>query len=95
MKLQCKRCKISWMPRIEGRPKWCPSCHSPYWDKERVRGVVVIKVPVVLVSRVLESKPKEPAKIVEPEAACKCGATGVMIVNGKKCCSKCGRVLGA
>jgi hypothetical protein len=94
MKLQCKRCKISWIPRIEGRPKWCPSCHSPYWDKDRVRGVVVAVEPVK-VSQVLVSKPKEPAKIAEPEATCKCGGTGVMIVNGKKCCAKCGRALGA
>ena len=73
----------------------CPSCRSAYWDKERVRGVVV--APVVKVSRVLvaESKLKEPAKIVEPEAACKCGATGVMIVGGKRKCAGCSRELGA
>ena len=94
MKLQCKRCKISWIPRIEGRPKWCPSCHSPYWDKDRVRGVVVAVEPVK-VSRVLVSKPAAQVPPVIKATACKCGATGVMIVNGKKCCAKCGRALGA
>lgn len=77
MKLQCKRCKISWLPRIEGRPKWCPSCHSPYWDKDRVRVVMVAGGNVELarlVSRVAgsgvvvaESKKPEPTIIVEEE----------------------------
>jgi hypothetical protein len=70
MKLRCLRCRVSWMPRIEGRPKWCPSCHSPYWDKERVRGVAVKSVAVVQVSRssgVVESKKPEPIIIQEEE----------------------------
>ena len=93
---KCKRCKYSWFPRQEARARWCPSCHSPYWDKDKVRGVVVSAVPVK-VSRVpgvaVAIKP-EPAKIVEPKAGCKCGATGVMLVGGKRCCAKCGRSLG-
>lgn len=108
MKLQCKRCKISWLPRIEGRPKWCPSCHSPYWDKDRVRVVMVAggnvelaclvsrvagSGVVVPVSRVPKSKPSTQVQPVT--AACKCGATGVMIVGGKRKCAACGRELGA
>jgi hypothetical protein len=25
-----------WVPRILGRPKQCPNCHNPNWDKGRV-----------------------------------------------------------
>ncbi len=34
---QCNRCKHIWVPRTDKRPKFCPICHSPYWDKERIR----------------------------------------------------------
>ena len=91
MRLKCLRCKVSWLPRIEGRPKWCPSCHSPYWDKERTQGVVAAPVKVSR-SVIVESKPKIEAAAVELKpAACKCGATGVQIVNDRKVCASCGR----
>lgn len=31
----CKRCGHSWYPRGPTRPKNCPKCNSPYWDKEK------------------------------------------------------------
>jgi len=31
---ECKRCGHKWMPRI-ANPPLCPSCHSPYWSKEK------------------------------------------------------------
>lgn len=34
-KHNCKRCNHSWLPRKESKPVVCPSCRSPYWDKER------------------------------------------------------------
>jgi len=35
----CGRCGHKWTPRENGEPKVCPLCKSPYWNKERVRGV--------------------------------------------------------
>lgn len=32
---KCLRCKHKWIPRKEKKPRWCPKCHSPYWDKQR------------------------------------------------------------
>jgi len=32
----CTRCDWEWIPRTD-KPKNCPGCHSPYWDKPRVR----------------------------------------------------------
>jgi len=33
--LKCKRCDHQWIPRSPNKPKVCPKCNSPYWDKER------------------------------------------------------------
>jgi len=37
----CLRCKHEWIPRtkINERPITCPSCKSPYWDKEKSQQV--------------------------------------------------------
>lgn len=35
-KFKCKRCGHSWVARVEN-PVMCPYCHSPYWNKVRVR----------------------------------------------------------
>ena len=35
----CNRCGHTWTPRENGEPAVCPKCKSPYWNKERVRGV--------------------------------------------------------
>ena len=32
---QCTRCKHTWIPRDTKKPKVCPNCNSPYWNKER------------------------------------------------------------
>jgi len=31
---RCLRCGHEWMKRIAGRPKNCPSCKQPNWDKQ-------------------------------------------------------------
>ena len=31
----CKRCGHTWIPRSDNLPTICPSCKSPYWNKER------------------------------------------------------------
>jgi len=31
----CTRCQHEWIPRTEQPPKVCPSCKSPYWNRER------------------------------------------------------------
>ena len=36
---ECNRCFHKWYPRSENEPVECPKCHSPLWNKERVRGV--------------------------------------------------------
>ena len=33
--LSCNRCGHIWFPRSTNKPKWCPKCNSPYWDKLR------------------------------------------------------------
>jgi rubrerythrin len=37
-KFKCLRCGHNWLPRNENAPKYCPSCNSPYWNKERKNG---------------------------------------------------------
>ena len=32
---KCKRCGHTWIPRSPNVPKVCPSCNSPYWNKDR------------------------------------------------------------
>jgi len=34
--LECNRCHHTWIPRSQKKPKVCPKCNSPYWDKKRV-----------------------------------------------------------
>ena len=34
----CTRCAHVWVPRVP-QPRNCPNCHSPYWNRERVRPV--------------------------------------------------------
>lgn len=29
---RCLRCEHEWLPRINGEPKVCPRCKSPYWN---------------------------------------------------------------
>ena len=36
LKLTCLRCGTTWFRRVD-HPKLCPSCHSPYWDKPKVK----------------------------------------------------------
>lgn len=31
--LKCKKCKHSWMPRNDKKPKACPNCKSYKWSK--------------------------------------------------------------
>lgn len=35
--LQCMKCGAEWQPRIDRRPKRCPSCFSTSWDQEAQR----------------------------------------------------------
>jgi len=35
--LKCLRCGGEWIPRRPQKPKHCPKCNSPYWDKPRQR----------------------------------------------------------
>jgi len=35
--LSCKRCGSSWTPRSKEPPVQCPRCHSPYWNRDRVK----------------------------------------------------------
>ncbi|MBI2860630.1 MAG: hypothetical protein HYX91_03885 [Chloroflexi bacterium] len=38
-KLTCTRCKHVWIPRIPRKPKQCPKCRSPYWNKPKWKGI--------------------------------------------------------
>lgn len=35
--LRCTRCDYEWFPRKRNMPRVCSKCHSPYWNKERMR----------------------------------------------------------
>ena len=37
MECRCQRCDYRWKPRVyvSGKPNVCPSCKSPYWNKEK------------------------------------------------------------
>lgn len=37
LKLQCKRCTHEWFPKRTTKPKVCPKCKSPYWNRERTK----------------------------------------------------------
>jgi hypothetical protein len=37
---ECSRCCHIWPPRGKEKPKWCPDCNSPYWDKQRKRRMI-------------------------------------------------------
>jgi len=33
---RCERCEHEWVPRnTEEKPRVCPKCKSPYWDRPR------------------------------------------------------------
>lgn len=31
----CERCGHVWVPRDSEKPRVCPKCKSPYWDRPR------------------------------------------------------------
>ncbi len=35
-KLRCLRCGHEWIPNKTEKPRLCPACHSPYWDRSRL-----------------------------------------------------------
>jgi DNA-directed RNA polymerase subunit RPC12/RpoP len=43
MMMTCLRCGREWEPRVEGRPKNCPGCKSPAWDRPKVPHGVAAK----------------------------------------------------
>ena len=48
-KLNCKRCKHSWVPR-KGEVTVCPKCKSPYWNTKRVLAIAAILLLLTTVS---------------------------------------------
>ena len=47
-KQKCTRCGHEWYPESETLPKYCPRCHSPYWNKERRSGQTTAQKQVAL-----------------------------------------------
>lgn len=39
--LKCTRCGHEWYPRSPRPPRTCPACHSPYWNRPRIRNFEV------------------------------------------------------
>ena len=35
LRLYCLRCVHSWPPRGSEKPRICPKCKSPYWDRKK------------------------------------------------------------
>ena len=31
----CERCGHKWIPRTKEKPRVCPKCKSPYWDRKK------------------------------------------------------------
>ena len=34
---KCYRCSHEWTQREEDKPRICPKCKSPYWDKPKTK----------------------------------------------------------
>ena len=34
---KCYRCGHKWVQREEDKPRICPKCKSPYWDKPKTK----------------------------------------------------------
>ena len=34
-KCTCERCGHKWITKTKEKPRVCPKCKSPYWDKPR------------------------------------------------------------
>lgn len=34
---KCYRCGHKWVQREKDKPRICPKCKSPYWDKEKTK----------------------------------------------------------
>jgi DNA-directed RNA polymerase subunit RPC12/RpoP len=39
-KKKCLRCGHEWLPRLDTRPKACPSCKNRKWDEVRVTPII-------------------------------------------------------
>lgn len=39
MGYRCERCEHEWVPKTPKKPRVCPKCKSPYWDRKRRLGV--------------------------------------------------------
>jgi len=39
----CERCGHKWLPRREEKPRVCPNCNSPYWDRPRQNSIQKMK----------------------------------------------------
>jgi hypothetical protein len=90
---RCDLCGHRWIS--EAKPIRCAKCKSRVWNCD---AVPVENKAVVKMSRVPSLGVEKTAAQVSPvikATGCKCGATGVMIVGGKKKCAACGRDLGA
>jgi ribosomal protein L37E len=54
----CNRCGYTWISYTK-KPKTCPECRSPYWNKERKMSTSAYPVEKYAISRVREVKPQE------------------------------------
>ena len=46
---RCTRCGHEWLPRKDEKPRVCPRCKSPFWDRERT--LVAYRADVVVEGR--------------------------------------------
>jgi DNA-directed RNA polymerase subunit RPC12/RpoP len=37
---ECYRCSHQWSPRKKKKPRVCPHCKSPYWDRPRQKDII-------------------------------------------------------
>lgn len=40
----CVKCKHEWKGRKQKKPKLCPSCHSPNWEKSSEKDFVSLLI---------------------------------------------------
>ena len=62
--LQCCRCNHKWTPRIEERPKNCPACKSPRWDKPPVSYLKASRAHAAVGKAVADGKLKKQPCVV-------------------------------
>ena len=86
--MKCERCDHHWTSILAtGRPRRCPVCHSPYWDRPRRNRPTVNIVPMIIE---VDGKTYRAEWVCEPCGIAWPKDTRVLNVDCPRCRRKCG-----